>query len=854
MTYYVFVIDNSASMVQVSHTGTMVLDHAKAFIEYFFKQRSKERIPDKYDVVTCDDYPFCVIRNKESGNAFLEEIKQIRPTGSLSVETAVGRAFWILAVNRRGADNIALGRRIATDPAVVILLTDVGLNDQNFVPDKIPSSVNNFYSDVWKADQRFFTVTLKFPSRIFGAPHSTQIPEVDNGRFQQFCQTTGGCSYVVSNPRQLIATADTILSKTNCVGMRINYVYIGPELDPKHSDKSAPWKNGTVTVHAIGRESGSLEWPLPEGFWPESVADAVPSRPPVPQIQLTYSPNSAPMFKDARCRSKFEVEPSELTKFMIDRELTNKNGGCYPICVPGSSKGPGMPVGFFKVEQIVRNGPGMPVGFFKVEQIVRNGDATPKYLVILYVSTYNYLKFVDLYEQLLSQKPSFAVNSKNAMIEYLKSIPSYYLSNKSPLMVFLQPDFPFVQPLITSKPYNKMIMNNLVSFLQSNKAEYAEYNSTTLEPRDKFFIPMVDEIVVRDVILNKEYPGFSYRKEHYMGDLPDRVFIDLDPPKPPLPSQVFAHAVYISRESLFDCLTKMRVNYNLYGRDHDLHVLEGGMVGHKINLSDAEDLHSRPVKQMGEYRDYDKQREAAGYVKMREVMPTAGRAETFGNPFKQDKKVNIDEIGEEEQKPNSPAPVQKVVKDESKKISLGSFSKLRYRTYRNMSGVSSTMTSRQGSPVPFDMDALANYFDAPESPQNGASLSSNGVEHESSPSPSLVNGFVGLSLKRTVSFSSDNEDNESDSSAPPLKRRRESIGAAGGLNYSQLMEKKTEATILIKSQIRTPIEKVVENLSKLTDGLNTTDKCAIFNKALDVARKINIVRLISILEKETNRI
>ena len=37
MTYYVFVIDNSASMVQISHTGTMVLDHAKNFVDYFYK-------------------------------------------------------------------------------------------------------------------------------------------------------------------------------------------------------------------------------------------------------------------------------------------------------------------------------------------------------------------------------------------------------------------------------------------------------------------------------------------------------------------------------------------------------------------------------------------------------------------------------------------------------------------------------------------------------------------------------------------------------------------------------------------------------------------------------------------------
>ena len=40
---------------------------------------------------------------------------------------------------------------------------------------------------------------------------------------------------MVSNPRQLMVTADNILSKTNAIGMRISYTYIGPELDPRHS-------------------------------------------------------------------------------------------------------------------------------------------------------------------------------------------------------------------------------------------------------------------------------------------------------------------------------------------------------------------------------------------------------------------------------------------------------------------------------------------------------------------------------------------------------------------------------------------------------------------------------------------
>lgn len=72
-----------------------------------------------------------------------------------------------------------------------------------------------------------------------------------------------------------------------------------------------------------------------------------------------------------------------------------------------------------------------------------------------------------------------------------------------------------------------------------------------------------------------------------MTDLPEKVFVDYDPPRVPLPSQMFTNPVHIPRKLLFEYLTKMRVNYSIFARDHDLHVLEGGMVGQKIILSNA---------------------------------------------------------------------------------------------------------------------------------------------------------------------------------------------------------------------------------------------------------------------------
>lgn len=168
--------------------------------------------------------------------------------------------------------------------------------------------------------------------------------------------------------------------------------------------------------------------------------------------------------------------------------------------------------------------------------------------------------------------------------------------------------------------------------------------------------------------------------------------------------------------------------------------------------------------------------------------------------------------------------------------------------------MNSVMSSRQGSPVP-DEDIYSKYQNGPDS--NGFSNSeTNGNGREASPSPSLINGMANISMKRSVSFS-DVEDESEDSPAPANKRRRESresVGASGGLNYTQISQKKIEATILVKSLIRTSGDQIVSKISSLADGLNKNDKKAVYQKALEVARGMSGSKLISLLEKEINKI
>lgn len=94
----------------------------------------------------------------------------------------------------------------------------------------------------------------------------------------------------------------------------------------------------------------------------------------------------------------------------------------------------------------------------------------------------------------------------------------------------------------------------------------------------------------------------------------------------------------IHRRDLLQQICKMRANFMQNLRDA-LPVLEGGLPGTKLKLQNAEELHNLPVGQMGNYQDY-----LAGMPKpLKEIDVLPYRAHAFGNPFKVDKRMLVDE-------------------------------------------------------------------------------------------------------------------------------------------------------------------------------------------------------------------
>ena len=68
-----------------------------------------------------------------------------------------------------------------------------------------------------------------------------------------------------------------------------------------------------------------------------------------------------------------------------------------------------------------------------------------------------------------------------------------------------------------------------------------------------------------------------------------------------------------------------------------------GVVGHFSKLVDEDQVHSLPIGQMGNYQDYIKKQPVA----LREIESAPVRQHMFGNPFKINKNMILDEVVDE---------------------------------------------------------------------------------------------------------------------------------------------------------------------------------------------------------------
>ena len=146
-------------------------------------------------------------------------------------------------------------------------------------------------------------------------------------------------------------------------------------------------------------------WPLPEAFWPDVNAPALPQRSAHPNVKFTCG-NLEPMIIDNLPFDKYELEPSPLTQYLLARKQPKY---CWQVYIHGSSK----------TMSSDPNPPVHPFGYLKA--------STNLMTVNLFVLPYNYPLLLPLLDELFKVHRSKPTSEwRTAFHGYLRTMPAYY--------------------------------------------------------------------------------------------------------------------------------------------------------------------------------------------------------------------------------------------------------------------------------------------------------------------------------------------------------------------------------------------------------------------------------------------
>ncbi|XP_030160789.1 integrator complex subunit 6-like isoform X8 [Lynx canadensis] len=318
-----------------------------------------------------------------------------------------------------------------------------------------------------------------------------------------------------------------------------------------------------------------------------------------------------PMVIDKLPFDKYELEPSPLTQYILERKSPHT---CWQVFVTSSGK---------------YNELGYPFGYLKA--------STTLTCVNLFVMPYNYPVLLPLLDDLFKVhklKPN--LKWRQAFDSYLKTLPPYYL-------------LPLKKALRMMGAPN-LISDNLDCGLSYSVISYLKKLSQQTKLESERILASVGKKPPQEIgikVKNHSGGGVSFTHSKNFRKLLKEIIGESAPRLTELNTKEFAgfqvgllnkdlkpqtyrNAYDIPRRGLLDQLTRMRSNL---------------LKTHKFIVGQDEDsLHSVPVAQMGNYQEYLKTLASP----LREIDPDQPkRLHTFGNPFKQDKKgMMIDEADE----------------------------------------------------------------------------------------------------------------------------------------------------------------------------------------------------------------
>ncbi|XP_068423153.1 integrator complex subunit 6 [Clinocottus analis] len=632
MPVLLFLIDTSASMNQRTHLGTSYLDIAKGAVETFMKLRGRDPASrgDRYMLVNYEDVPFGIKAGwKESHATFMTELRNLQAAGLTSIGTSLRTAFDLLNLNRlvTGIDNYGQGRNpFFLEPAIIIAITDgnkltsgVGVQDELHLPLTTPLPGSELTKEPFRWDQRLFALVLRIAGNASVEPEPLGGVPPDDSPITPMCEVTGGRSYSVFSQRMLNQCLESLVQKIQS-GVVINFEKTGPDPLPLEDAPAEPLKSGLQTWHCCHKliyvrpnpKTGVPigHWPIPEAFWPDQNSPTLPPRSAHPHVRFSCL-DSEPMVIDKVPFDKYELEPSPLTQFILERKSPHT---CWQVFVCNSAKYSDL---------------GQPCGYLKA--------STALNCVNLFVMPYNYPVLLPLLDDLIKvHKFKPTIKWRQSFENYLKTMPPYYIGSlRKALRIMGAPNlladnmeyglsYSVVSYLKKLSQQSKMEYDRLIALIGAKQPPEAGIKvrwrggAVSLAQRRDFIqrlLSLSADAPAPPMELNpKEFQGFQLA-------LPNKA----------LKPQSFRNAYDIPRSQLLDQLSRMRRNL--------LNTGECSLRG-----QDSDQLHSVPIGQMGNYQDFLK----AAPQPLRDADPEQPkRLHTFGNPFKLDKKgMMIDEADE----------------------------------------------------------------------------------------------------------------------------------------------------------------------------------------------------------------
>ncbi|KAG0230829.1 Integrator complex subunit 6 [Actinomortierella wolfii] len=582
----VFLVDTSVSMNQKFSNGMSSLECVKSGIEHLVKSTLKDPLPHLVKELK-------VLKAKDMSNPGVPLSVVFDILNCHRINTPVNPAIPNYPNNT--FDNHGQGRYPGgIEPCIILWFTDGGrqataggILDRLQLPG-ITSAGAELYNEPFRWDQRLYTIFLE------------PQPDLVDPQLGILSNFTGGASYRVKNLRHMLQAIDCMLGISKLPPMQyspqavfhihgivVNFEWLNGDTrrPPNTANHHQLIYVNPAWLQPQTRHLGFF--PIPESYWPDPNATQLPVRAAQPTIYYHTEPMNIEI-PEGFPFDKYMVAPCPMTQELLMRPP----GVCWPVYVKNSYRTEGF---------------GFPFGFLKAN--------TNKNAVTLTVTAYNYPALFTLIAN-LNAIPGRMVTPEWAQDyrEYLSHTPSYYIG---PLRAaFKRMGIQMHNLNIPVPPQSLYIRERLDSIKNQAKIDAERLRNPASSS-------------ATDTIVRPKKPPCANAFDVPLLNIASTL-ADL--------KATFSRELSLCSPSL---MTSLRAS-------NSANLGAGSAKAASTATADSDELHSLPVADMGIYQERMQklqQETLRDPFRDEETAKTLQRT-MFGNPYKQDKKISIDEEDE----------------------------------------------------------------------------------------------------------------------------------------------------------------------------------------------------------------